>query len=349
MHYLVTQILICLLIAALIGAFVGWFLRHWSARREIAEQDGFWREKLESTHADHQSIVGALTSDLTRETEAHAEAESKIKELDAALGAKEIVVGGLEEEAASLRARRTELDRLVADRDTELQSLTDKLERLDERSGTLSRELEGRNGRIVELEAQLKEQTQHGEEADRKLERADESLLRIRNELEQAKAQTERLERTVTERESELTARGIELEQANQRVEQLTDDCEQQGKKAAALERTVRDQRQQVADLEQALEVARAPAEDQVVRIGNVTIFPARPEVVDDLKEISGIGPTLERTLNELGIYQFRQIATWHAEEIGWVSDNLDVFKGRIERDQWVAQARQLQQQKYGQ
>jgi NADH-quinone oxidoreductase subunit E len=67
----------------------------------------------------------------------------------------------------------------------------------------------------------------------------------------------------------------------------------------------------------------------------------ARPAEPDDLKMISGIGPKLEKTLNELGIHTFAQIAAWTKAEREWVDGYLK-FKGRIERDDWVGQAKAL-------
>jgi predicted flap endonuclease-1-like 5' DNA nuclease len=61
----------------------------------------------------------------------------------------------------------------------------------------------------------------------------------------------------------------------------------------------------------------------------------------DDLKQISGVGPVLERKLNELGIYHFWQIAGWSEDEITWVDGFLN-FKGRIQRDEWITQASKL-------
>jgi len=60
----------------------------------------------------------------------------------------------------------------------------------------------------------------------------------------------------------------------------------------------------------------------------------------DDLKTIEGIGPALEKLLNDLGIFHFDQIAGWSEAEIGWMDGNLKGFKGRVSRDKWVAQAR---------
>ncbi|MEM7462802.1 MAG: ATP-binding cassette domain-containing protein [Pseudomonadota bacterium] len=65
---------------------------------------------------------------------------------------------------------------------------------------------------------------------------------------------------------------------------------------------------------------------------------PAKP---DDLKRISGVGPKLEQTLNGLGIYKFDQIAKWKKAERDWVDGYLN-FKGRIERDNWVSQAKEF-------
>ncbi|BCH24006.1 dipeptide ABC transporter ATP-binding protein [Mesorhizobium sp. L-8-3] len=65
---------------------------------------------------------------------------------------------------------------------------------------------------------------------------------------------------------------------------------------------------------------------------------PARP---DDLKLIAGVGPKIEQTLNGLGIYTYAQIAAWKKVERAWVDAHLN-FHGRIERDDWVRQAKAL-------
>lgn len=70
-------------------------------------------------------------------------------------------------------------------------------------------------------------------------------------------------------------------------------------------------------------------------------LFTAPKGKADDLKKISGVGPALETKLNDLGITTFEQVANLTAEEIGKVDDALN-FKGRIERDDWVGQAKTL-------
>jgi predicted flap endonuclease-1-like 5' DNA nuclease len=61
----------------------------------------------------------------------------------------------------------------------------------------------------------------------------------------------------------------------------------------------------------------------------------------DDLKLIKGVGPKLEEKLNALGVWHFSQIAAWSAAEVAWVDDQLS-FRGRIERDEWISQAKTL-------
>lgn len=61
----------------------------------------------------------------------------------------------------------------------------------------------------------------------------------------------------------------------------------------------------------------------------------------DDLQQIKGIGPKIAGILNELGIRQFEQIAAWSATDVDWVNERLK-FKGRIEREEWIPQAKAL-------
>jgi predicted flap endonuclease-1-like 5' DNA nuclease len=68
----------------------------------------------------------------------------------------------------------------------------------------------------------------------------------------------------------------------------------------------------------------------------------------DDLKLIVGVGPVLERMLQQLGIATYRQIARWTEHDIDEMDARLPEFPGRIRRDAWVTQARALHQSKYG-
>jgi len=74
----------------------------------------------------------------------------------------------------------------------------------------------------------------------------------------------------------------------------------------------------------------------------------AAPKEKDDLKKINGIGPVMEKVLNSLGVTSFKQVANFKKIDIAKVSDALDTFPGRIERDNWVGGAKEQYRKKYG-
>ncbi len=67
----------------------------------------------------------------------------------------------------------------------------------------------------------------------------------------------------------------------------------------------------------------------------------AAPNNPEDLKRIRGIGKQNEGRLHGLGVWYYSQIAAWTPENVEWVSSYL-AFRGRIQREQWIAQAREL-------
>ncbi|MBI1385303.1 MAG: 50S ribosomal protein L19 [Rhizobiales bacterium] len=61
----------------------------------------------------------------------------------------------------------------------------------------------------------------------------------------------------------------------------------------------------------------------------------------DDLTLIKGVGEELQARLNKLGVTQFQQIADFSDEDIAILDERLN-FKGRVEREDWIGQARTL-------
>lgn len=91
------------------------------------------------------------------------------------------------------------------------------------------------------------------------------------------------------------------------------------------------------AKAEEAPAAEAAPSADAAA----APLFTAPEGEKDDLKKISGVGPKLEEKLNNLGITTYAQVAAFTAEDIERVDAVLN-FKGRIEREDWVAQAKTL-------
>jgi large subunit ribosomal protein L21 len=68
---------------------------------------------------------------------------------------------------------------------------------------------------------------------------------------------------------------------------------------------------------------------------------PAAAAGADDLKKLSGVGPALEKKLHAAGVTSFAQIAAWTDADVAAMDEQLS-FKGRIEREGWIAQAAEL-------
>ncbi len=87
-------------------------------------------------------------------------------------------------------------------------------------------------------------------------------------------------------------------------------------------------------------------AKGQLASAIGTKIKVATAEEKDDLKLISGVGPFLETKLNNLGIYTFEQVGQFDTELMQIVNDAIEFFPGRVQRDDWVGQAKKLHSEK---
>ena len=86
-------------------------------------------------------------------------------------------------------------------------------------------------------------------------------------------------------------------------------------------------------------EAAAPAAEVEAAKPGNLLDAPQGD--ADDLSKISGVGPKLVEKLNSNGVFHFWQIAAWGPADVAYMDDQLS-FKGRIDRDNWIAQAKEF-------
>jgi len=176
-------------------------------------------------------------------------------------------------------------------------------------------------------------------------------------DLSLAKQEIDALNRDVAEQE-ELIIQNRELSQVLKSMEntrkQHEDDAnryrhhaDKHETKSETLRLRLSEVEQNFAELERqqrkALSDARRPAEAEATDETDSLIIEN-----DDLKEIIGIGKVFEHTLHELGIVSFRQIANFDVSDIARVNAELQEFKGRMEQDDWIGQAKDLLFKKYG-
>lgn len=123
------------------------------------------------------------------------------------------------------------------------------------------------------------------------------------------------------------------------------DECEQ----------ALADARARIADLESRLHTAHAeaaapaaPPASAAPSASSKALFGEPADApVDDLKRISGIGQVIEKQLAGIGVTTYRQIANFTADDVERVNDAIEVFQGRIEREEWIPQAARLHREKY--
>ncbi|WP_127144294.1 50S ribosomal protein L21 [Pelagibacterium montanilacus] len=116
-------------------------------------------------------------------------------------------------------------------------------------------------------------------------------------------------------------------------TEILTDGAKPSGKKAAP---------KKAAKTEAAkTEAPKADKADAAPKADKAADAAPAADFKDDVKLIGGVGPALEKKLAGLGVTSLTQIAEWTAEDIARIDEELS-FKGRIERDDWIGQAKDL-------
>jgi large subunit ribosomal protein L21 len=86
---------------------------------------------------------------------------------------------------------------------------------------------------------------------------------------------------------------------------------------------------------------AQEPVETKEKAPKKASTKKAAADFTDDLKLIGGVGAAIEKKLNAAGITSLKDIAAWKKADVAKFDAELE-FHGRIERDEWVAQAKDL-------
>ena len=172
----------------------------------------------------------------------------------------------------------------------------------------------------------------------------------------EASLDTEAAERAMLEQRLRQTLDRVAQLEVSQRALETARDGAEAG--VRNLEDTLRVADAERDEMESRLEgvEARLRAEEEAHRRAQMRLIELtrQPKVEkvrrerDDLKEIVGVGPVLERLLHRHGVHTFRQVALWTRQDIRRVDASLKEFHGRIRRDHWVRQARTLHRRRHG-
>ena len=159
-------------------------------------------------------------------------------------------------------------------------------------------------------------------------------------ELDELKVQNKELAHCLKSMEASRS----QYENDAKRYREHADQAEQQSE---TMQIRLEEVEKNFADMEKQQRQALREARSAAVAQESNGQTPPRQEH-DDLKEIVGIGKAFEQTLHDLGVFSYRQIARFGMSDIARVNLQLKEFKGRMEQDDWIGQAKELLFRKYG-
>ena len=352
MGYLIFQILFFLLVAALLGFVIGWLLRGARLQGELQDLDSRWRSKLSEVESERDRFVGELNQ--ANETRAN---------LESSMGEAQRLA---DTHGASLEQLRHEHQTklgLLSDTEKKLGDLKSDLSKRDKELAEAKTSLDGQQGSgggSERLERELAAARARTEGLERDLGEAKEANGACKREVERLEARITDLQRASagsgggalglvgsTGSSTSGSAAGATGGAAGGGALGLVGNTDAAAggqnepgyrQKAASPSHLAEAGGQSFSDSQSA---ASGGSGEEAEGVRPEALSGARGGIADDLKKISGVGPKLEKTLNGLGIFHFAQIAAFTPDNVAWVDRHLR-FKGRIEREQWIEQAKVL-------
>ena len=238
--------------------------------------------------------------------------------------------------------QRQGLERKISDLKSEQSSLTTLLASAKAEHDSVNRMLGSARSRLENLdELEQKAISLEADNAELRhtietVEREAEALRRDIREMEDLKSQNRELAHCLESMENSRKQYESDAVRYREQYEESEKVSETLRMKLGDIQQTFTEMQREHEEAQEIIPIPKAPVK-----------VPAAGEG-DDLTEIVGIGKVFEAMLHRLGIYYFRQIATFGPTELAKVNAELKEFKGRIEHDDWIGQARELYHRKYG-
>jgi len=350
-----------LLAAALLaGIVLGWIFRSGRSKREKIAVNAGWQAQIDSQQSEHDRLAGqnkSLMEQISQYQASNKDAKNRAKELSDSLKEAftrrdemqrqmkdirsnlEVAVmqrDKLRTHATSGAQRGEAGDALLKEKDAEIANLKKELANWQSRVPPLVDRYRQRDLEAQELEIELQKATDHiatlegitrGE--DTRIEPVDSSSLP-----DGLDASNE------PHTSTSILAEGILDSEVDDQIE------EEPANDAVTSDSMIESVAEK--DIEEAAEPVAPASENGEDEFPSIMeeIHESAEATQDNLKKIKGVGPTIEKTLNDLGIYRFNQIAEMSEYDIDRVAQQLKGFRSRIYREDWVGQARTLQYEK---
>ncbi len=330
----ITVIHIALLATALIvGVIIGWIFRGRRSNTEKATINAGWQEQMEAQRNEHERLLEQNKSLMEQNSQYQASnKDSKMRASELSKSLKETfqsrddLQSQIKDIRNNLEATVSQRDQLQSDmqnQEAEGDSTSTALQQRDDIIAKLTKDLEGWQERVPPLVERFKIR--------------DEDANRLQRELAAAQLKIVALEATIVPDDTRAErvnpgALGDDLDASNDPIDPPGDKEDTH-----------------VSESMLNTEATSVPTEADDAGIVDGFDFDNQDgdgRLRDDLKMIKGIGPAIQKTLNEMGIRRFGQIADMSEYDIDRVAQRLKGFRSRIYREDWIGQARDLQNQK---
>ena len=311
----ITAILVALLAGAvLFGIALGWMFRGGRAEQEKKAINAGWQEQREAKEVEHARLAEqnkGLMEQVSQFQASHKDSKMRAQELSAAL--KEAV------------DRRDELQREIKE---------------------IRNNLEATVAEKAKIQSDIDTRAADEAGASQKLAAKDERIAKLGRELEKWHERLPPLVQRFRERNEEAQGLEVELAEARERIEQLEAlSAVLQESQVDGIDPT-QTRVEPVRDPDTLTDGRDASNEPMGREMHDGADDAAINSLRDNLKLIKGVGPAIEKTLNEMGIFRFSQIAEMSEYDIDRVARRLKGYRTRIYREDWMGQARTLHDEK---
>ncbi len=327
--------IVLLALSIIVGMIVGWIIRgNRCAQEKIAVNKG-WQEQLAAQRNEHGRLAEQnknLMEQVNQFQASGKDATMRARELSDALKETFERRDELQREIKVIRGnlevaivQRDRLQTNVRSRDADGASAANALKEKDDKIFKLSRELDNWQNRLPPLIERFRIR--------------DEEASSLESELSDALERVNALKDMIDSDQTHVAA--VDPDALTDGLDASNDpsDAQIDAGESALVDRSLADD-----DLPDA--AAANDDSDEAFSEAGYDDVDGGPH--DNLKMIKGIGPAIEKTLNELGIFRFTQIAQMSEYEIDRIAQRLRGFRSRIEREDWVGQARDLHDQNAG-
>jgi predicted flap endonuclease-1-like 5' DNA nuclease/peptidoglycan hydrolase CwlO-like protein len=321
-----------------IGAIVGWVLRGKRSEEEKAAVSAGWQEQINAQRIEHDRLTEqnkALMEQVSQYLASNKDAKNRAKELSEAIqeayARRDQLQREIKDIRSTLEVAMNERDQLQSNMSSQASENVDA-EAKDTRIKKLQIELENWQNRLPPLIEKFRQRNEDAEQLEAGLATARERIAELEASLEPGQTRIEPV------RDPEELTDGRDA--SNDAIDDGEPDVvanDDEEEEAAAVEEDLDDDEEPDTGNDQDGEEDLDEDEDE----SNAPINGSR----DNLKAIKGVGPAIEKTLNEMGIFRYRQIADMSEYDIDRIAKRLKGFRSRIYREDWIGQARDLRDQ----